>query len=335
MSPLHRKLAGASVPVAVLAFAVMLSNSLRVRADDVKEDNGGGDEARIELGIRMAPVPLNLTGKSRDMVGLGSYLVNAVGDCNACHNAGPGNNQFVPGGNPFFGQPKKVNPFTYLGGGRNFGPLVPGSANIISRNLTPDKTGLPEGGDTFEEFSQIMTTGVDLDHAHPTCPVGVVNPGCVPLPFDGDLLQVMPWPGLKEMSERDLRAIYEYLSAIPCLEGGPGEPANRCNNPPIGFIDTPKENDSVSSGSWAFGWALDDSGIASVSAALDNGPATQALTGQFYPGVKEAYPNLPNADKAGFGFPIPAAAVGPHLLVVTITANDGGKTELKRQITIK
>jgi hypothetical protein len=30
------------------------------------------------------------------------------------------------------------------------------------------------------------------------------------------------------MTDDDLRAIYTYLSAIPCLEGGPGEPANRC-----------------------------------------------------------------------------------------------------------
>jgi|GEM_PF-336288 len=335
MSPLNRKLVGVGIPVAVIALAVVLSNSPRVRADDLKEDGSGGEEARIELGIRMAPVPLNLTGKSRAMVGLGSYLVTAVGGCNDCHNPGPGNNQFAPGGNPFFGQPKRINPATYLGGGRNFGPFVPGSANIISRNLTPDKTGLPLGGDTFEEFSQIIRTGVDMDHVHPTCPTGLVNPGCVPSPFNGDLLQVMPWTNFQEMSDRDLRSIYEYLSAIPCVEGGPGQPANRCNNPPFGFIDTPKENDSVASGSWAYGWALDDSGIASVSAALDNGPATQAATGQFYPGVKEAYPTFPNADKAGFGFPIPAAAAGPHLLVVTVNSNDGGKTELKRQITIK
>ena len=334
MSPLYRKLAGVGVPVAVLAFAVVLSNSPRVRADDLKEDGGGGDEARIELGIRMAPVPLNLTGKSRDMVGLGSYLVNAAG-CNDCHNAGPGNNQYAPGGNPFFGQPKKINPATYLGGGRNFGPFVPGSANIISRNLTPDKTGLAEGGHTFAEFSQIMTTGVDMDHAHPTCPAGVVNSGCVPSPFVGDLLQVMPWPNLQEMSDRDLRSIYEYLSAIPCVEGGPGEPANRCNNPPFGFIDSPMENDSVASGSWAYGWALDDSGVAGVTVSLDGGASTPALTGLFHPGVKAVYPSFPNADNAGFGFFIPSGAAGPHVLTVTISSNDGGKTELKRQINIK
>lgn len=65
------------------------------------------------------------------------------------------------------GQPKVINPATYLGGGRDFGPVVPGSADIISRNLTPDKTGLPEGGRTFAEFVQIMRTGVDLDSLHP------------------------------------------------------------------------------------------------------------------------------------------------------------------------
>lgn len=46
--------------------------------------------------------------------------------------------------------------------------------------------------------------------------------------IDGDLLQVIPWPTLQNMTDDDLLAIYIYLSAIPCVEGGPGEPANRC-----------------------------------------------------------------------------------------------------------
>jgi hypothetical protein len=66
-----------------------------------------------------------------------------------------------------------------------------------------------------------MRTGVDLDHLHPTCPTGVVNTGCVPAPFNGDLLQTMPWPGLSHLTDHDLRAIYEYLSAIPCVAGPP------------------------------------------------------------------------------------------------------------------
>ncbi|MEP6703126.1 MAG: hypothetical protein ABJB04_09040, partial [Betaproteobacteria bacterium] len=57
---------------------------------------------------------------------------------------------------------------------------------------------------------------------------GGPNGSCLPQPFDGSLLQIMPWPSYQDMTETDLRAIYEYLSAIPCIEGGPGQLANRC-----------------------------------------------------------------------------------------------------------
>jgi hypothetical protein len=38
-----------------------------------------------------------------------------------------------------------------------------------------------------------MRTGVDMDHVHPNCPATVTS-NCFPtlLPFNGDLLQVMP-----------------------------------------------------------------------------------------------------------------------------------------------
>jgi hypothetical protein len=123
-----------------------------------------------------------------------------------------------------------VNPKTYLGGGRHF-VLIPGPPgafpDIISRNLTPDKTGRAEGGNSFAQFKAIMRTGVDADNMHPTC-TGAPDGKCLPHPFDGSLLQIMPWPIHANMTDHDLRAIYEYLSAIPCLEGGPGERANRC-----------------------------------------------------------------------------------------------------------
>jgi len=158
---------------------------------------------------------------NRALVGLGSYIVNGQGDCNGCHNAGPAT-EFLPGGNPFFGQPEKINPATDLDGGRDFGSFAaPNSPlHIISRNLTPDRIGLPEGGNTFAEFVQIIRTGKDFDHLHPTC-TGTPNSGCVPFPFNGDLLQIMPWPVYKNMTDHDLRAIYEYLSAIPCITGPP------------------------------------------------------------------------------------------------------------------
>jgi hypothetical protein len=196
--------------------------SFALHADSRGKDDRRGDNCEstmIERGFEIAPVPLNLEHKDRDLVGLGSYLVNAVGGCWDCHSAGT-TTEFALGGNPYFGERKVVNPVTYLGGGRDFGALIPGTPDIISRNLTPDKTGLPEGGRPFSQFRQIMRTGVDLDHIHPPCSPAVTE-NCLPPPFDGNLLQVMPWPSYQSMTDHDLRAIYEYLSTVPCIEGPP------------------------------------------------------------------------------------------------------------------
>jgi hypothetical protein len=77
----------------VTAFAAiiaigMISSARLVRAHD---DQGGdqSEEARIHRGLAIAPVHLNLEGKDRGLVGLGSYWVNSVADCNGCHSAGP------------------------------------------------------------------------------------------------------------------------------------------------------------------------------------------------------------------------------------------------------
>ena len=191
------------------------------------------DERRISKGFEIAPVTLNLVGKNLALVGLGSYIVNAQGDCNGCHSAGPPT-QYTANGNPYQLIPpssgtKQINPATYLGGGRNFGPLIPGSASIISRNLTPDKTGRPAGGLTWEQFLQVMRTGIDLDGLHPQCAAGTVTTSCVPAPFDGSLLQIMSWPVYQNLSDYELRSVYEYLSAIPC-NAGPADPTNPLHN---------------------------------------------------------------------------------------------------------
>jgi hypothetical protein len=221
---------GATIVFAGVSLTLALINSPGGRAHDRDDrDDNDEEEARIEQGFDVAPVQLDLDGKNRKLVGLGSYLVN-LANCNDCHDTGP-RNQFVMNRNPFFGQPKQVNPKTYLGGGRDFGELaVPpiGSAHIISRNLTPDKSGLPEGGNTFSQFLQILRTGVDMDGRHPTC-TGAPNSGCVPPPFHGDLLQVMPWPNTQGLTHHDIRAIYEYLSAVPCVQGNdPFDAPDRC-----------------------------------------------------------------------------------------------------------
>jgi hypothetical protein len=166
------------------------------------QDNEQINAAIVTQGFLIAPVNLNLAGKNHDLVGLGSYLVNAVAGCSDCHTSPP----YAAGGNPFLGQPKMINTAGYLAGGTAFGP-------VTSRNLTPNGKGLPEGH-TLQEFVTILRTGADLEQLHTT-----LSP----------LLQVMPWPVFQNMTDRDIQAIYEYLSTIPCIEGGPGQLPGRCN----------------------------------------------------------------------------------------------------------
>jgi hypothetical protein len=233
---------GAMLACAGLALAGMLIGSPRGRADE-----GDNSDSRIQQGFAIAPVPLNLDGKNRALVGLGSYIVNTEG-CNDCHSAGPAT-EYAVGRNPYFGQPKTVNPATYLGGGRDFGTIAgPPSPHIISRNLTPTpKTGLPGGDITYDRFLQIIRHGTDFDLLHPDCSVAVTtncfpqNPNPPPPPsVDGDLLQIMPWPNFKDLTDHEIRAAYEYLKAVPCIQGNypglagpdagiPPEPADRCS----------------------------------------------------------------------------------------------------------
>lgn len=201
-----------------LLLCGMLGFSATVAAED---DDRDAEAPLIKRGFEIAPVPLDIDHKDRRLVGLGSYLVNAVADCNGCHSAGPAT-QYTNAGNPYFkgSPPTVVNQATYLGGGTSFGSLIPGTPEIVSRNLTPDRTGKPAGGRSFEEFLHILRTGADLDHLHPNCSPTVTT-NCFPAmqPFNGDVLQVMPWPAFRHMTRHQIRAIYEYLSTIPCIEG--------------------------------------------------------------------------------------------------------------------
>jgi hypothetical protein len=120
-------------------------------------------------------------------------------------------------------------------------------------------------------------------------------------------------------------------TTTPVMPGAAGD----ASRPPFGFLDTPKEGATVAAGSWAFGWALDDSGIAAVIVVSDAGTTSPVALGQPFPGVVQAHPDYPNADKAGFGFPIPKLDPGIHTLTVTLRAKDGGTAEIRRQVRIK
>jgi hypothetical protein len=104
---------------------------------------------------------------------------------------------------------------------------------------------------------------------------------------------------------------------------------------PFGILDTPREGATVANKSWGTGWALDDSGISQVTATADNGTAAPAKIGQAFPGVKEAYPNMPDNETAGFIFGVPDLPPGPHSLKVEIVAKDGGKVVLTRNFVVK
>ncbi len=174
-------------------------------ADDGRDGHDGpdGDASRIQAGFNYARaqgIRLNLKGKDRELVGLGSYLVNAAGGCNDCHTAPP----FTMDPYAFLGAPKQININCYLAGGTPFGdPADP--ATPVSRDITPWEDGKPAGL-TFNQFRHVMRTGEDPD-----------NPGHV--------LEVMPWPVYQSLIDHDLRAIYEFLRAIPAI------PANVCGVP--------------------------------------------------------------------------------------------------------
>ena len=274
---LSRMAVGAVVGLAGILLAAIVNTPHGVKAQGNEKD----DEASlIHIGFAIAPVPLNLEGKNRDLVGLGSFIVNAQADCNGCHTAGgPPNFNYANNGNPYFLKQTlgtKTDPTTYLAGGSPFGQAVPSSASvggfppgsipssdppdgypidpttgfpyagpvIISRNLTPDKNGRPEGGRTLEEFKEILRTGKDFDNIHPTC-LSDTDPSialgvCIPPPVDGSKLQVMPWPLFHNLTDHQIEAIYEYLSTIPCIDntfspppaGAPNELRNDCGGDP-------------------------------------------------------------------------------------------------------
>jgi hypothetical protein len=183
-----RDIPGLARAVAVGAAATILLIGSAVA--DSGDGNGDDNESKIQRGYAINPVPLDLRGKNRALVGLGSYIVNTTG-CNDCHT----HPSYLKDHDPFQGQPEQINAAQYLTGGREFGPFT-------SVNLTPDANGRPAGL-TFEQFLTTLRTGHN------------------PLDPPGVLLQVMPWPVFGKKTDGDLRAIYEYLRAIPSRPDNP------------------------------------------------------------------------------------------------------------------
>jgi hypothetical protein len=206
-----------SLQLIILGLVGMAAGGMSLSA--VAQDDPSLTE-KARQGFAISPVPkrqLNLESADRQMVGLGSYIVNSTGDCSGCHSFP----QYLPqgnqaGSNPQAGDPYEGTPSSqsvdgllqanfntshYMGGGQCFGPFM-------ARNLTPDENGLPEGL-TESGFITAMRTGEDIhcekDPSDPICALGPDTP----------VLQVMPWPTYHSMTDTDLKAIYAYLKALP------------------------------------------------------------------------------------------------------------------------
>jgi hypothetical protein len=171
--------------VGVAAVLALASSGRTVLSNDRDGHDESRDESRIRKGFEVSPVKLTYHPRNRRWVGLGSYIVNAQGACNDCHSCP----SYAHGGNPYAGEKTLINSANYLAGGVGFGPFT-------SANLTPDASGKPYGL-SFRDFLQVMHSG------H--------NPSDPP----GEIVQVMPWPVYGNMTDHDLRAVYEFLRAIP------------------------------------------------------------------------------------------------------------------------
>lgn len=209
---------------AIYAYLKLIPAVANAITDDVKTTGapgtlptsyGDGDQASaVALPPAMAPDPGNtlrglainplsevtpptLPGQET-LFGRGSYLVNAIADCNGCHT------------NPTTTTPatSKINTAAYLTGGMEFDtppPLRPmvKTVRAASANLTGEVHGffnLP--GVSFATFLTLITQGVHAEDAVPT-----------PLAFP------MPWQTFRNMQLADLEAIYTYMSAVATQYG--------------------------------------------------------------------------------------------------------------------
>ena len=186
---MEKKVICTAAVVGLFVAAALVSNRpVQGQNNGDHDDDREEFQSRVRRGFAIAPVDLNLQGKRRALVGLGSYIVNAQGGCNDCHTCP----SYTPGHNPFpppagVSGDGQINSVNYLAGGVDF--VIAKSAN-----LTPDSAGKPAGL-TLEQFVTTIRTGHD--------------------PVTNQNLTIMPWPVYRNMTDRDLDAIYAYLSAIP------------------------------------------------------------------------------------------------------------------------
>ena len=211
---------------------------------------------RIAQGFAIEPTGLDLRGMTRQQVlqvAIGAYWMNSAGDCDGCHSSkklgnGGAGGEYTSAGNPqlypaYIGTtstggaytgansvtpsnpPATVNTAGFMAGGSNFG-------GEFAMNLTPDySTGkpLPAGISDEATFFKVLRTGHYFQtNQAPQAPLAA--------PANAATLQVMPWPALSGLTDSDLDAMWQYLSAIPCIPGSPTNTVSHFSSPGVAVI---------------------------------------------------------------------------------------------------
>ena len=144
--------------------------------------------------------PLNVTPPSDPELaaqfGRGSYIVNAVVGCSACHSS--------PDRSP--GPPYNVSTATFLSGGTVIAAGAYAPQVRVVRVTTPNLIGAQHGffSEPGMSFSTFLTTINEGIHADEMNEAGVAPPLAFP----------MPWQEFRNMGLDDLEALYTYLSTL-------------------------------------------------------------------------------------------------------------------------
>jgi Bacterial Ig domain len=110
-----------------------------------------------------------------------------------------------------------------------------------------------------------------------------------------------------------------FLAACTSSKPKPGER-------PLGWLDAPTANATISGTVLMRGWAADENGIKSVCVSVDGGPASCAEDmGISRLDVGAALPTIPGSDRSGWEMQLDASKLSPgeHHLVFQATSKAG------------
>jgi len=152
------------------------------------------------------------------------------------------------------------------------------------------------------------------------------------------------------------RTLSVFIGILLCVLPHPGGPLRSAAQapaaaPPFGVFETPAEHVPLAGEVGVTGWALDDSGVATVEIyrgvvpgeAADNGLVflgTATLVSGARPDISTAYPSYPGVGRAGWGYMLlsnmlPNQGNGTFQIFAKVQANDGNTAMMgPRTITV-